>query len=127
MVGWRISIRHYEDLGECFDWTQKRKDRNSIAMFSNELSTPHNSKEHENTKRKKSLSLSSNDESVAVNRIHISKPSHDNRGPRNTLDNAGQRSKGVKDQTFPFEDKRTRTHSPKRLLYEYKDEKFIFF
>ena len=123
--GWRSSIRHYEDLGESFDWTQKRKDRNSEEMFSNELNTRHRSEEYENTKRKRSLSLSSSDESVEVNRIHISKPSHENMGPMHTFYKAGQSCKGAKDQLYPFEDRIPRTHSPNRLLYEYTDEKLI--
>ena len=96
--GWSSSIRHYEHVGESFDWTQKRQDINSEEMFSNELSTRHRSEEHTNTDRKRSLSLSSSDKSVKVNRIHISNPRHDNMGPMHTFYKVEQSSRESKDQ-----------------------------
>ena len=124
--GWRSSIRHYKDVGESFDSTQERQDMNSEEMFTNEMRTRHSSEDHAKTHRKRSLSICSSDESVEVNRIHISNPIHDSMGPMHTFYKDGKSSRELKDQSYPFEDIRPRSHSPNRSLYAYTDETLVF-
>ena len=116
---WRSSIGHHENLEEWFDLTQKQNKTIGEVMFSTDLSIWHRSDEHEVKKKKRRLSLPTSDDGVENKRKHESGPSPDNLGQTRTSYETGQSSHMVKDQSYPFKDRRSRTHSPNRSFYDY--------
>ena len=119
MGGWRSSVGHHDNLEEWFDWTEKQKERYGKIMFSNELSTLNRSDEHEVTKKKMRLWLPSSENGVEIKRKHKSRYSPDNLGQTRTSYKTGQISQQVKDQSYPFTNRRSRVHSPNRSFSDY--------
>ena len=118
--GWRASVGQYDNLGDGFDWTQHKKEEKDQAMPPKGLSIwP------ENTQRKRRLSASSNDDGVEIKRRHNSRHNRDNSGQPCTFYETGQNSERVEAQSYPFEDRRSRTYVPNRSSYGYMEAKLI--